>query len=59
MYHVAVNDFLLTGNESGLEFFSAKNPDLQNINRAKPDDLSDIRRDIRLLIIDYIKKGGR
>jgi len=59
MYHVAVNDFLLTGNESGLEFFSAKNPDVQNINRAKPDDLSDIKRDIRLLIIDYIKKGGR
>jgi len=59
MYHVAVNDFLLTGNESGLEFFSAKNPELQNINRAKPDDMNDIRRDIRLLIIDYIKKGGR
>ena len=53
-YWVALPNFLLTGYESGMDFFTKDNPEILEIDQAT--DESDIRSDIRLVIIDYLKK---
>jgi 2',3'-cyclic-nucleotide 2'-phosphodiesterase (5'-nucleotidase family) len=58
-YHVAVNDFLLTGLETGLDFLNKDNPDILTLYSPRKEDPTDLRNDIRMMIIDYIKKGGR
>ncbi len=58
-YHVAMNDFLLTGLESGLEFLKKGNPDILIYYPPRKDDPDDLRNDIRMIVIDYLKKGGR
>lgn len=58
-YHVAMNDFLLTGMEAGLEFLKKGNPDILIYYPPRKDDPDDLRNDIRMMIIDYLKKGGR
>lgn len=59
IYHVAMNDFLLTGLESGLGFLKKDNPDILIYNPPRKDNSNDLRNDIRMIIIDYLKKGGR
>ncbi|MEP7196879.1 MAG: bifunctional metallophosphatase/5'-nucleotidase [Saprospiraceae bacterium] len=58
-YPICMNEFLLTGLEKGLEFLTKENPNISNIKVANPEDKSDLNNDIRLVIIDYLKKGGR
>ncbi len=58
-YHVAMNDFLLTGLESGLEFLKKGHPDIIIYYPARKDDPEDLRNDLRMMVIDYLKKGGR
>ena len=53
-YRIVVSDFLLTGLESGMDFFTPDNPEM--ISTEKPTEADDMRSDIRLLIIDYLKK---
>ncbi len=53
-YRVITTDFLLTGLESGMDFFTPDNPDILNIE--SPTETDDLRSDIRLLVIDYLKK---
>jgi 2',3'-cyclic-nucleotide 2'-phosphodiesterase (5'-nucleotidase family) len=52
-YHCVTNDFLLTGKENNLEFFTAKNPNLSNID--VPTEATDIRSDMRKAFIQYLK----
>jgi 2',3'-cyclic-nucleotide 2'-phosphodiesterase (5'-nucleotidase family) len=54
-YHIVTTEFLLSGLETGLSFFKANNPGIVKIDAPKKDNMMDIRRDIRLLLIDYIK----
>lgn len=58
-YHVAMNDFLLTGLETGLEFLTQGNPDIIVLYPPRKKDPDDLRNDIRFVVIDYLKKGGR
>ncbi len=53
VYHVALSDFLMTGGEANMGFLTKDNPGIVKMY-AKPKE-NDIRRDIRLAIIDYLK----
>lgn len=58
-YRVAMNEFLMTGLESGLDFLKEGNKEILEVVRPAVDQTTDFRRDIRLVVIDYLKKGGR
>ena len=49
------NDFLLTGKERNLGFFTKQNPDIQSVIETFPD--GDVRNDIRKAVIAYLKKN--
>lgn len=53
-YWVAITDFLLTGYESGMDFFTKDNPEILEIDQA--EEGAEMRGDIRLVMIDYMKK---
>ncbi|MEZ4827970.1 MAG: bifunctional metallophosphatase/5'-nucleotidase [Bacteroidia bacterium] len=52
-YRVATTDFLLTGLEANMGFFTKDNPDIVSVNYPGPGDLT---RDIRLVLVDFMKK---
>lgn len=62
-YHITLPEFLLTGNESNMAFLKASlgadgkstNPDIPKILKADPKDKADLRNDIRLVFIQYLK----
>jgi 2',3'-cyclic-nucleotide 2'-phosphodiesterase (5'-nucleotidase family) len=54
-YHIVLNDFMLTGKETGFEFLTPKNPNLSNIVAPDPNNLLDINNDIRKVFIKYLK----
>ncbi|CAH0997527.1 Trifunctional nucleotide phosphoesterase protein YfkN [Emticicia aquatica] len=54
VYSVMTSDFLLTGKERNLSFFTKQNPDIQSVVDTFPDD--DVRNDIRKAVIAYLKK---
>lgn len=58
-YHIAINDFLLTGLEKNLDFLTPKNPEISNVSQISNYEATDLRKDVRLAVIDYLKKGGR
>ena len=47
-YRVAVNDFLMSGRETGLDFLTLKQPGVKLVSE---------KRDIRLAVIDQLKAG--
>ncbi len=51
IYTLAINDFLTSGKERGLEFLNEDNPDFTIINQGEAYD-------IRQLVIDSLKKQG-
>lgn len=53
-YRVAISDFLLTGGEANMEFLNRDNPAILQVYPKPAAD--DLRRDIRLLLIDYLQK---
>lgn len=53
-YRVATSDFLLTGKERNLGFFTKQNPDIQSVIDTFPEN--DVRNDIRKAVIAYLKK---
>jgi 5'-nucleotidase / UDP-sugar diphosphatase len=63
LYHVTLPEFLLTGNESNMGFLKASigadgkssNNDIPKILKADPKDKADLRNDIRLAFIQYLK----
>ncbi|HEX5625481.1 MAG TPA: bifunctional metallophosphatase/5'-nucleotidase [Saprospiraceae bacterium] len=59
IYTVGSNDFLLTGMEKDMDYLNPKNPEVLQIYDPGKQDPQDIRRDIRLVIVNYLKKGGR
>lgn len=55
-YRVAIGDFLLTGNEQGLEFLKIEgNADIKDISKRDPADKTDLRNDVRLALIEFWK----
>jgi 2',3'-cyclic-nucleotide 2'-phosphodiesterase (5'-nucleotidase family) len=55
-YNVIVSDYLFSGNEQGLEFFSRQHPDVVSVIEPDPADAADLRRDIRLAVIAFLQK---
>ncbi|MBC7775675.1 MAG: bifunctional metallophosphatase/5'-nucleotidase [Phycisphaerae bacterium] len=63
LYRVALPDFLLTGNEANMGFLKASlgadgksdNPDIPKIMKPDPKDKSDLRNDVRLALIKYLR----
>lgn len=52
-YTLAMNDFLLAGYD--IKWFTEKNPGIIKIKRPKKEDKSDLNRDLRLAMIEYLK----
>lgn len=59
LYKVLITDFLLTGKEKGLPYLTRDNPDIQNVAEPDSKNKADLQNDLRLAIIDYLKKGGK
>lgn len=55
-YRIALGDFLLTGMEKDLSFLTKTNPEISKVYSPNADDKNDLRNDIRLVLIDYMKK---
>jgi len=49
-YTLALSDFLLTGGEANLGFLTRTNPDVSDVTNL---------RDVRMAVIDELKRGGR
>lgn len=63
LYRVVLPDFLLTGNEANMAFLKASldangksdNPDIPTIVKPDPKDKNDLRNDIRLALIRFLR----
>ena len=53
-YNVITSDFLFSGKERNLGFFTKQNPDVLSVVDTFPE--SDVRNDIRKAVIAYLKK---
>ena len=53
-YTIVTSDFLLTGKERNLDFFTKQNPDIQSVIDTFPD--GDVRNDMRKAVTAYLKK---
>jgi 2',3'-cyclic-nucleotide 2'-phosphodiesterase (5'-nucleotidase family) len=54
-YKIAINDFLLTGKETNLDFLNPQNTELKILFKPNKNDTSDIRLDIRKVFVKYLK----
>ncbi|MBK9270595.1 MAG: bifunctional metallophosphatase/5'-nucleotidase [Saprospiraceae bacterium] len=59
IYTVCVTEYLIKGLEQGLEFLTPYHKEIISVEEPDSDQSNDLRRDIRLVVVDYIKKGGR
>ncbi len=59
VYRVVVTDFLLSGFEANLDYFTKDNPGIKEVFEADEDDKDDLRNDIRAAFIHYLKNGGQ
>ena len=53
IYRVATTDFLLTGKETRMDFFTPEHPDIKAV--YKTDDKNDLRWDVRKAVVAYLK----
>ncbi len=54
VYHIILNDFLLSGHETGLGFFTEEHPDVLKVD--KPASAEDARYDVRKAIIMWSRR---
>lgn len=57
VYHVALNDFLLTGGESNMDYLNERNSGIVKVYPAETN-VGNPKSDIRLAIVKYLEKGG-
>ncbi len=57
VYHVAANEYLVTGQQQYLEFLKNTNPDMVKITPPEANDK--LRNDLRQAVINYLRNGGR
>jgi 2',3'-cyclic-nucleotide 2'-phosphodiesterase (5'-nucleotidase family) len=53
IYRVATTDFLLTGKETRMDFFTPQHPDIKAVHKAT--DKNDLRWDVRKAVVEYFK----
>jgi 2',3'-cyclic-nucleotide 2'-phosphodiesterase (5'-nucleotidase family) len=56
-YKIAISDFLLTGMEQNMTFLKKDNPDILRVTEPQAGDKTDLRNDIRLAVIKYLKEN--
>jgi 2',3'-cyclic-nucleotide 2'-phosphodiesterase (5'-nucleotidase family) len=56
-YHIIINDFLLTGKEVNLHFFTESNPNIFNLSKSNPADVSDLRNNMQQAVIQFLKQN--
>lgn len=56
-YWVIVSDFLFSGRETGIEFFHKDDRDVVSIAEHNPSNANDMRKDIRLAVIAFLKSN--
>lgn len=55
-YLIVMDAFLMTGQESKLDFLTSQNPDIIRVTNPDQNNKEDLRNDIRLALIDYMEK---
>jgi 5'-nucleotidase len=58
IYKIAITDFLMTGGEANMSFLTKDNPDIVKLYPVFTD-MSDLRSDIRRVIISYMEGLGK
>lgn len=58
-YRIALNDFLISGREIRLDFFTENHQGVRAVYKPTENDKNDPRNDIRSAITAYLKGGGR
>lgn len=58
-YKVALSDYLLTGMEKNMDYLTRNNPGILKISEPLADNKSDLRNDIRLAVIKYLKENNK
>ena len=58
-YHIITNDFLLTGKESNLHFFTEANPNISNLSKSNATDASDLRNNMQQAVIHFLKQKNK
>jgi 2',3'-cyclic-nucleotide 2'-phosphodiesterase (5'-nucleotidase family) len=54
-YKVGMNSYLISGLEANMSFMTAENPLILNVETPSSSDSTDIRHDIRQVLINYLK----
>jgi 5'-nucleotidase / UDP-sugar diphosphatase len=54
-YYISIPKFMMDGKETNFGYLTAQNPDVLKINESDEKDLSDIRNDVRKVLIAYLK----
>ncbi len=54
-YYIAIPKFMMEGKETNFGYLTAQNPDFQSITESDEKDISDIRNDVRKVLIAYLK----
>ena len=54
-YYIAIPKFMMEGKETNFGYLTAQNPDVQSITESDEKDISDIRNDVRKVLIAYLK----
>ncbi len=58
-YHIITNDFLLTGKESNLSFFTESNENISNLSKSNPANTNDLRNNIQQAVIHFLKQKNK
>jgi 5'-nucleotidase / UDP-sugar diphosphatase len=54
-YYISIPKFMMEGKETNFGYLTAQNPDVLKVNEPDEKDLSDIRNDVRKVLIAYLK----
>ncbi len=54
-YYISIPKFMMEGKETNFGFLTSQNPDILKMNESDEKDLSDIRNDVRKVLIAYLK----
>jgi 2',3'-cyclic-nucleotide 2'-phosphodiesterase (5'-nucleotidase family) len=58
-YHIITNDFLLTGKESNLSFFTESNENISNLSKSNPANTNDLRNNMQQAVIHFLKQKNK
>ncbi len=54
-YYIAIPKFMMEGKETNFGYLTSQNPDVQKITESDEKEMSDVRNDVRKVLIAYLK----